>query len=191
MGARPQNPDDQIIYALLLSMYDSYGQTPHRRPHRRTPRRLSLPLRLGICAGALALTVLSSARPPAVTIRPDEAVARPADPTPSMTHAAAVAVPLPVRARHSPIAAFARPRRPLWHPREATPLPDIAPASPLPAFAGPAASMPDPVADPIAPGPTHPRDTGEDDPYASDSQDGVRDDHPKQALDAIRTLRLH
>lgn len=207
MGARPKNPDDQAIYALLLAMYDSYGQSPRVRVGRAAfAPRLSLTLRVGICGGALAVTMLSSAGTPVAresvhtTLRSEgenRPMGEPHRGAPPVQHSwrrdaptipAAAARPVAVGARRS------RTReRPLIMPANAVPS-----ALPSPARLGTEGGSVQPPA-PVAPAAPSPPLTiedgrdhapGEDGGYVED-EEVQRRTRSKQALDALRTVRLH
>ncbi|WP_374295093.1 hypothetical protein, partial [Sphingomonas sp.] len=68
MSASLQQDDDRVIYALIRSMYDADGAVPSRREWERLRRvaqrrRIHVGVRIAICAGALAVTVMWTGRP--------------------------------------------------------------------------------------------------------------------------------
>ncbi|MBB4087044.1 hypothetical protein [Sphingomonas carotinifaciens] len=216
MSASLQQDDDRVIYALIRSMYDADGAVPSRREWERLRsavqrRRIHWGVRIAICAGALAVTVISTGRPsPAPVARaPVAVVAAPVVPVPIP----AVVSPAPVaeapvrvaradpaavrrwRARVKAWRARARARRALAAQAAAPAIEAVAPVAVAVAAATPAVvdnRRPMTVAAVRSTLPVQESDrpSGEDSSHDANRAATGPDGREKEALDAIRTLRL-
>lgn len=214
MSASLQQDDDRVIYALIRSMYDADGAVPSRREWERLRRavqrrRIHWGMRIAICAGALAVTVISTGRPsPAPVARaPVAEMAAPVVPVPipAVVSPAPVAE-APVRVARADPAAVRRWRarvkawRARARARRALAAQAAAPAIEAVALVAVAAAAPSVVDNrrpmPVAavrstlPVQESDRPSGEDSSHDANRAATGPEGREKEALDAIRTLRL-
>lgn len=214
MSASLQQDDDRVIYALIRSMYDADGAVPSRREWERLRRavhrrRIHWGVRIAICAGALAVTVISTGRPsPAPVARaPVAEMAAPVVPVPipAVVSPAPVAE-APVRvARADPAAvrrwrvrvkawrARARVRRALAAQAAAPAIEAVAPvavAAAAPAVVDNRRPMTVAAVRSTLPVQESDRPSGEDSSHDANRAATGPEGREKEALDAIRTLRL-
>ncbi|WP_342658132.1 hypothetical protein NPJ82_01660 [Sphingomonas sp. NY01] len=214
MSASLQQDDDRVIYALIRSMYDADGAVPSRREWERLRRavqrrRIHWGVRIAICAGALAVTVISTGRPsPAPVARAPVAVVAPPVvpvPIPEVVSPAPVAE-APVRvARADPAAvrrwrarvkawrARARARRALAAQAAAPAIEAVAPvavAAAVPAVVDNRRPMTVAAVRSTLPVQESDRPSGEDSSHDANRAATGPEGREKEALDAIRTLRL-
>lgn len=214
MSASLQQDDDRVIYALIRSMYDADGAVPSRREWERLcravqRRRIHWGVRIAICLGALAVTVISTGRPsPAPVARaPVAVVAAPVVPVPIP----AVVSPAPVaeapvrvaradpaavrrwRARVKAWRARARARRALAVQAAAPAIEAVAPvavAAAAPAVVDNRRPMTVAAVRSTLPVQESDRPSGEDSSHDANRAATGPEGREKEALDAIRTLRL-
>lgn len=214
MSASLQQDDDRVIYALIRSMYDADGAVPSRREWERLRRavqrrRIHWGVRIVICAGALAVTVISTGRPsPAPVARaPVAEMAAPVVPVPIP----AVVSPAPVaeapvrvaradpaavrrwRARVKAWRARARTRRALVAQAAAPAIEAVAPvavAAAAPAVVDNRRPMTVAAVRSTLPVQESDRPSGEDSSHDANRAATGPEGREKEALDAIRTLRL-
>lgn len=214
MSASLQQDDDRVIYALIRSMYDADGAVPSRREWERLRRavqrrRIHWGVRIAICAGALAVTVISTGRPsPAPVARaPVAEMAAPVVPVPipAVVSPAPVAE-APVRVARADPAAVRRWRarvkawRARARARRALAAQAAAPAIEAVALVAVAAAAPSVVDNrrPMTvaavrstlPVQESDRPSGEDSSHDANRAATGPEGREKEALDAIRTLRL-
>ncbi|WP_112383810.1 hypothetical protein [Sphingomonas carotinifaciens] len=214
MSASLQQDDDRVIYALIRSMYDADGAVPSRREWERLRRavqrrRIHWGVRIVICAGALAVTVISTGRPsPAPVARaPVAEMAAPVVPVPIP----AVVSPAPVaeapvrvaradpaavrrwRARVKAWRARARARRALAAQAAAPAIEAVAPvavAAAAPSVVDNRRPMTVAAVRSTLPVQESDRPSGEDSSHDANRAATGPEGPEKEALDAIRTLRL-
>ncbi len=214
MSSSLQQDDDRVIYALIRSMYDADGAVPSRREWERLRRavqrrRIHWGVRIAICLGALAVTVISTGRPsPAPVARaPVAVVAAPVVPVPIP----AVVSPAPVaeapvrvaqadpaavrrwRARVKAWRARARVRRALAAQAAAPAIEAAAPvavAAAAPAVVDNRRPMTVAAVRSTLPVQESDRPSGEDSSHDANRAATGPEGREKEALDAIRTLRL-
>lgn len=214
MSASLQQDDDRVIYALIRSMYDADGAVPSRREWERLRRavqrrRIHWGVRIAICAGALAVTVISTGRPsPAPVARaPVAEMAAPVVPVPIP----AVVSPAPVaeapvrvaradpaavrrwRARVKAWRARARARRALAAQAAAPAIEAVAPvavAAAAPVVVDNRRPMTVAAVRSTLPVQESDRPSGEDSSHDANRAATGPEGREKEALDAIRTLRL-
>lgn len=214
MSASLQQDDDRVIYALIRSMYDADGAVPSRREWERLRRavqrrRIHWGVRIVICLGALAVTVISTGRPsPAPVARaPVAEMAAPVVPVPIP----AVVSPAPVaeapvrvaqadpaavrrwRARVKAWRARARARRALAVQAAAPAIEAVAPvavAAAAPAVVDNRRPMTVAAVRSTLPVQESDRPSGEYSSHDANRAATGPEGPEKEALDAIRTLRL-
>lgn len=202
MSASLQQDDDRVIYALIRSMYDADGAVPSRREWERLRRavqrrRIHWGVRIAICAGALAVTVISTGRPsPAPVARaPVAEMAAPVVPVPipAVVSPAPVAE-APVRVARADPAAVRRWRARVkaWRAR-ARVRRALAAQAAAPAIEAVAPAVVDnrrPMTVAAVRSTESDRPSGEDSSHDANRAATGPEGREKEALDAIRTLRL-
>lgn len=215
MSASLQQDDDRVIYALIRSMYDADGAVPSRREWERLRRavqrrRIHWGVRIAICAGALAVTVISTGRPsPAPVARaPVAVVAAPVVPVPIPEVVSPAPMPAPVaeapvriaradpaavrrwRARVKAWRARARARRALAAAPAIEAVAPVAVAAAAPVVVDNRRPMTVAAVRSTLPVQESDRPSGEDSSHDANRAATGPEGREKEALDAIRTLRL-
>ncbi|WP_267351998.1 hypothetical protein [Sphingomonas sp. GM_Shp_2] len=216
MSASLQQDDDRVIYALIRSMYDADGAVPSRREWERLRRavqrrRIHWGVRIAICAGALAVTVISTGRPspapvarapvaemaaPVVPVPIPEVVSPPPAPVAEAPVRVARADPAAVRRWRARVKAWrarARARRALAAQAAAPAIEAAAPvavAAAAPAVVDNRRPMTVAAVRSTLPVQESDRPSGEDSSHDANRAATGPDGREKEALDAIRTLRL-